>query len=143
MLNASTDDEHSLAIREIKSRLLTGRDEARALHRASCDPGAVCTLLTRLCDRTVEEVYHLALSAIPDYDRPSISRRLNLVAVGGFGRGDLSPYSDVDLLFLTPCPESPTVRAIVSQMVRDLWDSGVELAHSVRTIGGLHRLGSR
>ncbi len=57
-----------------------------------------------------------------------------VAAVGGSGRGELAPYSDVDLLFLFR-PEAETLFArIVSQVVRDAWDSGLKLGHSVRTV---------
>ncbi len=58
-------------------------------------------------------------------------KQLSLVAVGGFGRGDLQPHSDVDLLILyhDELPESA-----VSEFVQDLWDLGLDVGHAVRTV---------
>lgn len=57
-----------------------------------------------------------------------------LLAVGGYGRGELFPHSDVDLLILTPDEETQTaIREPLSFLLRDLWDSGMRISQSVRT----------
>jgi [protein-PII] uridylyltransferase len=57
-----------------------------------------------------------------------------LAAVGGYGRGELYPGSDVDLLVLITESPSETLRARLSELVSELWDIGLEIGHSVRTI---------
>jgi [protein-PII] uridylyltransferase len=57
-----------------------------------------------------------------------------LVAVGGYGRGQLFPHSDIDVLILLPGPPDEGVTAFVERFVGMLWDVGLETAHSVRTI---------
>ena len=56
-----------------------------------------------------------------------------LAAVGGYGRGELYPGSDVDLLILLPQPPSPAEEALLEQFVGALWDIGLDIGHSVRT----------
>ncbi len=59
---------------------------------------------------------------------------LALLAVGGFGRRELFPYSDVDLLLLIEKPGVPErVRAGISAFLQSLWDAGLRVSHSVRT----------
>src|SRR5690606_10049367 len=58
-----------------------------------------------------------------------------LIAVGGTGRGELAPYSDLDLLFLYSSKVQGLYQPFSSQVVRAYWDGGIELGHSVRTIG--------
>jgi [protein-PII] uridylyltransferase len=63
-----------------------------------------------------------------------LPRQLALVAVGGFGRGELYPHSDVDVLVLLPHALDPAGIAQVEQFIGRLWDVGLELGHSVRTV---------
>ncbi len=65
------------------------------------------------------------------FEMPS---ELALVAVGGYGRGELYPFSDVDILILLPGGETPELRARISGLVTALWDIGLEVGQSVRTI---------
>ncbi len=57
-----------------------------------------------------------------------------LVAVGGYGRGELHPYSDVDILLLLPDDLPAQVEEGLSAFVTALWDIGLEIGHSVRTV---------
>ncbi len=57
-----------------------------------------------------------------------------LIAVGGYGRGELFPHSDIDVLILLPRPESSSEASTIERFISVLWDTGLEIAHSVRTI---------
>jgi [protein-PII] uridylyltransferase len=75
--------------------------------------------------RLVDETVRMASRALPD--------SLGLFAVGGYGRGELYPHSDIDLLILTPDKEATREeRAAISEFLRQLWDSGLRVAQSVR-----------
>ncbi|QSX32516.1 bifunctional uridylyltransferase/uridylyl-removing protein GlnD [Shewanella avicenniae] len=58
-----------------------------------------------------------------------------LIAVGGYGRGELLPHSDIDLLFLVPPVLTADEETKLSQFIAFLWDTGLEIGHSVRTLG--------
>jgi len=61
-------------------------------------------------------------------------KRLSIAATGGYGRGVLAPFSDIDLLFLTDVdPDAPTLRA-VEYMLYFLWDLGLKVGHATRSI---------
>src|SRR6195952_1323460 len=64
-----------------------------------------------------------------------------LVAVGGFGRGELSPFSDLDLVLLHST-ETPTTYAemLAERLWYPIWDSGIRLDHSVRSVGGARQV---
>ncbi len=57
-----------------------------------------------------------------------------IIAVGGYGRGQLFPYSDVDILILLQEPADEALRAKLEALVGHFWDIGLEAGHSVRTI---------
>jgi [protein-PII] uridylyltransferase len=59
---------------------------------------------------------------------------LALVAVGGYGRGELMPGSDVDLMLLLPDVDDPRLNRQIEALLTFLWDIGLEVGHSVRTI---------
>ncbi|HEY0202057.1 MAG TPA: nucleotidyltransferase domain-containing protein, partial [Burkholderiaceae bacterium] len=62
-----------------------------------------------------------------------------LAAVGGYGRGELFPYSDVDVLLLMPdgtAPNgTPALQARIEGFIGSCWDAGLEIGSSVRTVG--------
>ena len=64
----------------------------------------------------------------------ALPRALALVAVGGYGRGELYPRSDVDILILLPGPIAAADEQAIERFVGHLWDVGIELGHSVRTV---------
>ena len=57
-----------------------------------------------------------------------------LVAVGGYGRGELAPYSDIDILVLLPDTASPELDGRIERFIGMAWDLGLELGSSVRTV---------
>ena len=80
--------------------------------------------LTRLTDR------HLRIS----WKNCAIPADVALVAVGGYGRGQLFPHSDVDILILLPQPPDAALRGKLEVLVSTFWDIGLDAGHSVRTI---------
>src|SRR6187402_1505044 len=57
-----------------------------------------------------------------------------LAAVGGYGRGELHPHSDIDILILVPAAPDDAGRGVVERVVTFLWDINLEVGHSVRTV---------
>lgn len=77
----------------------------------------------------VDEILQQIWQQYIDEDTP-----VSLVAVGGYGRGELHPYSDVDLLILLDESVSEAPPQSLSDFLTQLWDVGLEIGHSVRTI---------
>jgi [protein-PII] uridylyltransferase len=108
----------------LKTQLLR---EQEALRRAYLDTGNAATLLqehTALVDRVLVQAWHDA----------GVQDKLALVAVGGFGRGEMYPASDVDILVLVPDDDETSVHQGVESLIGLCWDIGLELGHSVRCI---------
>jgi len=113
----------SLAI-ELKERL---KAEHQAVIEQFKQDGKVEQLLTQLkdnVDAALSEAWHTF--GLPD--------SAALIAVGGYGRGELFPYSDVDvLILLQQAPDAP-LQAKLEELVQLFWDIGLEIGHSIRTI---------
>ncbi len=60
--------------------------------------------------------------------------KLTLVAVGGYGRGELHPYSDVDIMILLHEQNRESQRTVIEKFIALLWDTGLAVSHSVRTL---------
>jgi [protein-PII] uridylyltransferase len=90
--------------------------------------------MTDLLDEVVLLLLESALAAL-DEDGPEGPRpRLALVGHGGFGRRDVAPYSDVDLMVLYERRDEERVERLARRLLGDLFDAGVDLAQSVRTV---------
>ena len=74
-------------------------------------------------------VHEDGVQAMIDLIRES-RETLTLIAVGGTGRGDPAPYSDVDLLFLTESSLPTEIDEWIKQLIRDFWDAGLNSSHS-------------
>jgi len=72
----------------------------------------------------------------------SASDRLAVLAVGGYGRGEMAPQSDVDLLFLSDPKNSPRADQVVEAMLYILWDLRLKVGHATRTIKDCLKLGT-
>ncbi len=88
-------------------------------------------------DGLIEELHGYALQhaivVAPD-DRGSEPRETALVATGGYGRGVLAPFSDIDLLFVSPKPPGERARAVVEFVLYFLWDLGLKVGHATRSV---------
>ncbi len=87
-------------------------------------------LLAAMTDGLVRTLFGHAISR-PEAGRPE---RLTIVATGGYGRGALAPFSDIDLLFLTAHEPEPETLRIVEYMLYFLWDLGLKVGHSTRSV---------
>ncbi|MFK8023937.1 MAG: HD domain-containing protein, partial [Ilumatobacter sp.] len=90
-----------------------------------------CVELARVTDEWVIELFERAIAEHP------CKHRVALLAVGGYGRGELAPYSDLDLLLVhdaKPRKVGAAIEPIASAIWYPLWDAGVKLGHAVRRV---------
>jgi len=107
-----------------RAALHGGRATLRAQFSRDGVPGRLLRGHARLIDRTLKEIWRVAAPA----------KGAALVATGGYGRGELFPFSDVDLLILLAREPSAEERERLARLVGLLWDIGLEAGHSVRTV---------
>ena len=106
----------------IKAQLEEENAEIRQYHFAGAGGNEVVQRRTGLIDRLLRDA-HAHLSAAV--------RMPSLIAIGGYGRGELNPYSDIDILFL--CRDEDD-RNHAPDMLYVLWDAGLDIGYSVRTV---------
>ena len=100
-----------------------------AVLNACFKSGTDIPLLLQARTRAVDTV----LMALWDTCHWNHDSTLSLVAMGGYGRGELHPHSDIDLMIL--CKDDPERdREALEYFIAGLWDIGLQLGHSVRTV---------
>ncbi|MCX7693676.1 MAG: DUF294 nucleotidyltransferase-like domain-containing protein, partial [Tepidimonas taiwanensis] len=103
------------------------RAEREALIAAYRGGGAVRALLRGLSRATDRLLRRLI-------DAAGLPPHMAVIAVGGYGRGELYPHSDVDILLLYEADLSEAETACVERLIGQLWDLGLHVGHSVRTL---------
>src|SRR6056297_414623 len=94
-----------------------------------------------LTDCIILSALNVTTQHIHPLSNPTDSERLCVFAVGGYGRGEMAPQSDVDLLFLTPYKITPWAESVIETMLYILWDLKLKVGHASRTIRDCLRLG--
>ncbi|WP_374446631.1 [protein-PII] uridylyltransferase [Stella sp.] len=90
--------------------------------------------LAHLMDQVIRVLHDATVSHVHVVANPTTSERLAIVAVGGYGRAELAPYSDVDLLFLLPWKSTPHTEQVVEYLLYLLWDLGLKVGHATRSV---------
>ncbi len=120
----------------LKSHLADRHQEIATAHHAGADGFATCVALTQAMD----EVIRTANTSLPFSSDTGV--RVAVFALGGYGRIELCPQSDVDIMILCDTDSAkPPAEEYARALLHLLWDAGINLGHSVRTIDeaiGLH-----
>jgi len=102
---------------------------------------AAVTAFAWLTDRIVETAVDIARNHLSETSARGGESRLALLAVGGYGRGEMAPYSDVDLLFLVRDRITPHAESAIEATLYLLWDMRLKVGHASRTVADCLRLG--
>jgi len=116
-------------INEAREKLAEGRAKLRAQHDRGSPGIQVCARLTDLLDSVLLDLYHDALGL----EQTPIEPLITLVPHGGYGRRDVAPYSDVDLMLLHVRGAENTIQPFVRRFTQSIYDAGLDLGFSTRT----------
>lgn len=108
----------------------------RLKHQAGASGREVCRLRVDLIDVLLRRVF-AAANAFAERENGAQPTPLSLMALGGYGRGQLNPFSDVDVMFLhsdSDSAPSPYAQHVIEQILYLLWDIGFKVGHSSRSI---------
>ncbi|KGJ03985.1 UTP--GlnB (protein PII) uridylyltransferase, GlnD [Paracoccus halophilus] len=98
--------------------------------------------IASLTDATVTAIHHVATTILHPLPSPTDAERLAVLAIGGYGRAEMAPQSDVDLLFLTPWKIRGWTESVVESMLYMLWDLKMKIGQATRTVDDCIRLGA-
>lgn len=107
-----------------RESLQQARQQLAARYLSAPNAKSLLQQHTRLLDQLLRDIWQ-------HYDLPA---SVSLIAVGGYGRGDMFPHSDIDLLILMPEHSDSALQADVESLIGTLWDIGLNIGHSVRTL---------
>ncbi|MBM3573110.1 MAG: [protein-PII] uridylyltransferase, partial [Alphaproteobacteria bacterium] len=122
------------ALARLKLAREAGETEVHRRFDSDNDGRACVAQRSYLIDQLVRTIYDFVTAHLHRVTNPTSGEHMAIVAVGGYGRGELVPFSDVDLLFLLPYKQTPIGEQIVEDMLYLLWDMGLKVGHATRSI---------
>ena len=126
----------------LRAELKNARKQiAKAIAARPMDAYAAVRANAWLTDQIVGTIFSVATRWLHPNPNPTEGERISLIAVGGYGRGEMAPHSDVDLLFLTPWKITPWAESLIESMLYMLWDLRLKIGHASRTVKDCLRLG--
>ena len=128
------------ALELFRKALKRGRAELRRRFEGGAAGLTLAHEHCHLIDQIVRTLFDFVTAHVFPVTNPTAGERLGLVAVGGYGRGELAPYSDVDLLFVLPYKQTPWGEQVVEYMLYMLWDLGLDVGHATRSVAECVRL---
>ena len=125
----------------LRSALDTGRAELARRLSEGPSAGHECVRgHAFLIDQLIRVMHdHVIADLYPAANRSS-GERLTLIAVGGYGRGEMAPHSDVDIAFITPGKNTPWCEQVIEALLYYLWDLGLKVGHSSRSLDEMVRM---
>ncbi|MEI9983081.1 MAG: [protein-PII] uridylyltransferase [Aliidongia sp.] len=128
------DKARQRIVATVKPALAAGQAEIERRFMASQDGAQVMAADAWLMDSVIASLYGVIRNRLFRAANPTAGEHLAICAVGGYGRGELAPHSDIDLLFLLPYKLTPHTEQVVEFLLYVLWDCGLKVGHATRSI---------
>jgi [protein-PII] uridylyltransferase len=134
--------EHSSQDSKMRAKALELLSDVMAQARAAAERqlnadgnGRKCAEgLSLFQDEFIGVIYDFTVEHLYQAKNPSSAERMSVIATGGYGRGQLAPGSDIDLLFLLPYKQTAWGESVVENILYLLWDLGFKVGHATRTV---------
>ena len=135
----STWREALLAI--LQEALKAGREEmSRRLVENPSAGHALCGGHSFLLDQLIRLIHDHAADRLAPAAQGKAARALSILAVGGYGREEMAPHSDVDIVFLCERTDDERTVALIEAILYLLWDLGLTVGHSVRNVDDIVKM---
>ena len=137
---------YSVAVRAdvlnmVKAALANGRAEIRRRFEDDDADGAeVVASGAFLIDQVIRTIHDFAVGHVYPAANPTTAEQISIIATGGYGRAELAPHSDIDLMFLLPYRQTPHTEQVIEFMLYMLWDLGLKVGHATRSVEECLRL---
>ena len=128
------------AVTQAAAALAELRRRIAAQHAADSPGIQTCGLASDLCDAVVIGLWNALLDDLPAAAAAMLRRHAALVAHGGYGRREMAPFSDIDLMLLYDRGAAGPVADAAKRLLQDLFDAGADVGQSVRTVDEACRL---
>jgi len=128
----------------IKRNFAAPRAGIRARVEAGSMSGvAAARALSDMQDRLIGVLYEFTTANFYRAENPTAAEHIAIIAVGGYGRGQLAPFSDIDLLFLRPHKTTAWGESVIEFVLQMLWDLGLKVGHATRSLEECLRLAKK
>jgi [protein-PII] uridylyltransferase len=138
LLDTAADQPTSAAreriVAALKPIMAAGRREIERRFMANQDGAEAVLAGAHLMDAVIRVLYRVILERLFRAANPTAGEHLAICAVGGYGRSELAPFSDIDLLFLLPYKPTPHTEQVVEFLLYVLWDCGLKVGHATRSV---------
>ena len=125
----------------IKQAFQDARDKVKYAVEKEGLPGLpAARALSQLQDTIIQVIYDFATQQVYRPKNASAAERIAVVATGGYGRGELAPGSDIDLLFVRPFKQTAWGESVIEFILYMLWDLGLKVGHATRSLAECVRL---
>ena len=144
-LDALSDEREvrAVTVRHLQAARTAGREAIAAELAANPREAFAATRhYTALTDLLIRLTWEVVTERLHKLANPTEGERIAVLAVGGYGRGEMAPFSDVDLLFLTPYKITAWAESVIESMLYIFWDLKLKVGHASRTIKDCLRLGA-
>ena len=139
--HARREDRRDAAAVLLRATLASARAELRRrLHERPSRGHEMAASYAFLTDQLLRVIFDFTTSALYPSPNPTASERMALLAVGGYGRGEMALYSDVDVLFLTPFKQTAWGEQVIETILHLLWDLGLKVGHATRSLDDMVRM---
>jgi [protein-PII] uridylyltransferase len=121
-------------LKVLKEAHQRGRAEIRRQFDQDHDGLRAARSAAFLMDQLIRVMYDDAAERAYPAANPTVGERLCVAAVGGYGRGELAPHSDIDLLFVLPYKVTPRHEQVIEYILHFLWDLGLKVGPATRSL---------
>ncbi len=137
-------------VADLRPAVLDAAAEALALCRAetrarffagSLNGTQLVAANAAMTDGLISALFEFTTGTVYPRANPTSGERMALVAVGGYGRAELAPHSDIDLLFLLPYKQNAYTEQVIEYILYLLWDLGFKVGQAIRSVNECMRRG--